>query len=159
MEAQEGNFTVRVVCYRRHNDSSDVDVLMVHNLARGQKPSAWGLPGGRARKGENLQVAAARELFEEAGVKVSPEELKKISSSFSGGSGTHQNVLFGIVIYDPAMGEITSSNDPDATVDNVKWVPSTELFEEYSSIRNEAIRRPLHENDYYPSHIIAICEL
>ncbi len=35
----------------------------------------WGLPGGGVRRGETLRQCAARELYEETGIRVSPAEL------------------------------------------------------------------------------------
>lgn len=36
----------------------------------------WTLPGGGCKSGESNQEAAARELFEETGIKISPNKLK-----------------------------------------------------------------------------------
>ncbi|MEI7682689.1 MAG: NUDIX hydrolase [Candidatus Saccharibacteria bacterium] len=39
-------------------------------------PGQWGLPGGGLHRGEEPAVGASRELQEETGIKVSPEDLK-----------------------------------------------------------------------------------
>ncbi|WP_405009885.1 NUDIX domain-containing protein [Kitasatospora sp. NBC_01539] len=39
---------------------------------------AWTIPGGKVEEGERLDEAAARELFEESGLVVAPEELRLV---------------------------------------------------------------------------------
>lgn len=41
---------------------------------------AWALPGGHADPGETSRAAAARELVEEAGVRVNPAHLRQIAA-------------------------------------------------------------------------------
>lgn len=44
-------------------------------LAKSFKDDKWTLPGGRAEEGEDIAEAACRELKEETGIKVKPEDL------------------------------------------------------------------------------------
>ena len=58
-------------------DSEDDDsapLLFVHHRERG-----WELPGGKVEDGEDEAHAAARELHEEAGVKLQPEQFTRIA--------------------------------------------------------------------------------
>lgn len=49
------------------------EILLVRDwLGRGE----WGLPGGGAKKGENMKAAACRELLEEVGIQTSPSQLQ-----------------------------------------------------------------------------------
>lgn len=51
----------------------DKDKVLLHHFVRVQR---WGLPGGMVDPGETLEQAAARELAERTGYKVSPSDLK-----------------------------------------------------------------------------------
>lgn len=44
----------------------------------GWAPNAWELPKGQIDKGENAKQAAAREFYEETGVKINASKLKKV---------------------------------------------------------------------------------
>lgn len=51
----------------------DDEVLLIKNwLSQGE----WSLPGGGAHRKEQIEVAAARELYEETSVKIQPDELE-----------------------------------------------------------------------------------
>ncbi|MGI5356141.1 NUDIX domain-containing protein [Streptomyces sp. CA-252508] len=58
--------------------TTDGYVLLIE---RGWPPfeGAWALPGGHVDPGETSRIAAARELAEEAGVYVMPEELNQVA--------------------------------------------------------------------------------
>ncbi|MFD9068922.1 NUDIX domain-containing protein [Streptomyces lasiicapitis] len=51
-------------------------------IERGWPPheGAWALPGGHVDPGETSRAAAARELFEETGVRVDPDHLRQIGA-------------------------------------------------------------------------------
>ena len=64
----------RVVCAGAVVRDADGRLLLVR---RGQEPSAglWSLPGGRVEPGESIAEAAAREVLEETGLRVSVGRL------------------------------------------------------------------------------------
>ena len=43
----------------------------------------WSLPGGGVEKSESLKAAAVRETYEEAGIKISPPQLKYLGETAS----------------------------------------------------------------------------
>ncbi|WP_081687118.1 NUDIX domain-containing protein [Glycomyces tenuis] len=50
-------------------------VLFIGRSATAERPAGWLLPGGGIDPGESMAEAAARELFEETGLRVAPAEL------------------------------------------------------------------------------------
>ena len=64
--------------------------VVVHNqqvllVKRANPPDAgyWGFPGGKINRGESLQAAAVRELFEETGVRGHAEQIITALDAFS----------------------------------------------------------------------------
>lgn len=51
-------------------------VLLMRRAGTGFFDGMWSLPGGHVEEGESLRMAACRELAEELGLKVEPEELQ-----------------------------------------------------------------------------------
>jgi 8-oxo-dGTP diphosphatase len=43
-----------------------------------RRPGQWDVPGGHTDPGESLEAAAARELYEEAGIAVEPKDLRLV---------------------------------------------------------------------------------
>lgn len=64
----------------------DEGVLVVRRAIEPQR-GVPALPGGYVDYGEDWQTAAARELFEEAGVQIAPEEIEVVTV-FSAPDGT-----------------------------------------------------------------------
>lgn len=62
--------------------SSDNKLLMGRKdpTKGGVYPDAWHIPGGGVKVGESLEQAASRELLEETGLSVNPENLEKLKS-------------------------------------------------------------------------------
>ena len=131
---------------------------MVHNKGDGRKPPGWGIPGGGVQPRESLVDAAAREVFEEAGITILPEELIEIDRSLAKGSTTHINVSFQGPDYDRAMGEITIENDPGKSVDAVELVPCEDIMEAFASYRNGASPVDSQGRRYYTNHLDVVCD-
>lgn len=56
---------------------ADSKVLIVRSWLDGE---SWGLPGGGAKRGEDLRDGAIRELLEETGISASPAALEPLGS-------------------------------------------------------------------------------
>lgn len=91
-------------------------------IKRGWDPfkGQWALPGGHVDPGETSRVAAARELAEEAGVHVAPEELTQIGTFDQPGRdprGRYVTVAYQLTVI---SGTPIEAGD-DAT--NAQWWP------------------------------------
>jgi 8-oxo-dGTP pyrophosphatase MutT (NUDIX family) len=59
-------------------DASD-RLLLVRSATTHGQPDAWFTPGGGVEDGEDLASAAARELQEETGLAVDPQDLRLVA--------------------------------------------------------------------------------
>lgn len=55
----------------------DGSILLVKNSIGSQK---WSLPGGGVHKKELVKIAAAREVYEETGLKIDPDDLHELTT-------------------------------------------------------------------------------
>lgn len=60
----------------------DGDSLLLVKLGVGVDAGAWALPGGRPEGDESLRAGAARELEEETGISVAPDDLTLVGDGF-----------------------------------------------------------------------------
>ncbi|MGW1355579.1 NUDIX domain-containing protein [Streptomyces sp. NPDC002409] len=103
--------------------TTDGYVLLIE---RGWEPhkGQWALPGGHVDPGETSRAAAARELAEEAGVYVAPEELTQIGTFDQPGRdrrGRYVTVAYHLTVL---PGTIVEAGD-DAT--RAEWWPLSAL--------------------------------
>jgi 8-oxo-dGTP diphosphatase len=103
--------------------TGDGRVLLIE---RGWDPhkGAWALPGGHVDVGETSRTAAARELWEETGVRVPADELVQVGVWDEPGRdprGRYVTVAYLAVVPDDT--EIAAGDDASAA----RWWPSDEL--------------------------------
>jgi 8-oxo-dGTP pyrophosphatase MutT (NUDIX family) len=127
---------IATVLARTSVDGADC-VLLVASRYPNQPQPLWNLPGGRQLPGELLAGTAARELFEETGVRARTHELAYVSESYDG--DVHVlNATF-VARIDGASTAIVRPSRGDH-VEDVDWVP---LFELPSRIAVAVVREPL----------------
>lgn len=96
-------------------------------------PSAWVTPGGGLRPGETLAAGAARELFEEVGLRVEPEQLGSPVAYTTGyadkgwTSGPFRDDLF--VYQAPSVNVSTAGMEPTeaSQLADVRWWSADEI--------------------------------
>jgi 8-oxo-dGTP pyrophosphatase MutT (NUDIX family) len=100
--------------------ASGDEVLLVRGWLGDGK---WGLPGGGIHKGEDSLTGALRELHEETGIRLRPEQMKFLGSSVARTSGLrfrydqYAAVLSGRPAIKPQRLEIISA----------EWIPVSEI--------------------------------
>ncbi len=87
---------------------------------------AWTVPGGKVEEGERLDEAAARELLEESGLTVAPEELRLVHTiQVKAGWDGQGPFLLSVFAATSWQGELTNT-EPDKHL-AVVWVDAAEL--------------------------------
>ena len=67
-----------VACYLQH----DGNFLLLHRLNHKSQGGKWGLPAGKVEAGENEREAMSREMREETGLMVTPENFKYFTTIY-----------------------------------------------------------------------------
>ena len=68
-------------------------VLLALRSAHVRSPGTWGAPGGGIDRGETAEEAAAREVWEEAGIDVDPDDLELLHQQTKKGGGLYTTFL------------------------------------------------------------------
>jgi 8-oxo-dGTP diphosphatase len=114
-------YLVGAVCIVRDSEAPEPGRLLL--LRQPPSSKGWGLPAGLLKKGEPAHVGAARELHEESGVKVSPEQLTPaVPNAIIHPRGWVDTIF---------MGEVPASENPlivdGGEVLEAKWWPLDDL--------------------------------
>ena len=83
--------------------------ILVMKRAGGFSAGGWFIPGGHVEQGERPVESAARELFEEAGIVIEPDDLTLVDvMSYETGAGTAHTL-----IYNGSCADITEATIND----------------------------------------------
>ncbi|MFD5437808.1 NUDIX domain-containing protein [Kitasatospora sp. NPDC127067] len=114
--------TVAVIAHDRDRGL----VATVHYSAHGWSTTpAWTIPGGKVEVDERLDEAAARELREETGLLVEPEDLRLVhTAQVRAGWDGKGPYMVSVFLATAWRGELTNT-EPDKHLD-VRWSPADE---------------------------------
>lgn len=108
--------------------------LLVHETKHGER---WYLPAGRVEPGEDLVVAAYREVLEETGVPVSIEGILRIEHLAGVGGWARVRIIFA----GKPKDDIPPKTEPDEHSLEARWITLSEL--EALPLRNDEVSRIL----------------
>ena len=102
--------------------ASDDEVLLVRGWLGDGK---WGLPGGGIHKGEDSLTGALRELHEETGIRLKPEQMKFLGSSVASTSG----LRFHYDRYAAVLPERPAVKPQRLEIISAEWIPVSKVNE------------------------------
>lgn len=113
----------------------DGDLLVVKGwLGDGR---GWQLPGGGAHRGEPQAEAACRELYEEAGVKVKPTDLKLLYQ----GRSTQYGLSFRYSCYAVVLAKKPTLRKQAWEITEIDWLPLEEVTKDnVSQVTHQAVQ-------------------
>ncbi|MBI3624375.1 NUDIX hydrolase [Candidatus Saccharibacteria bacterium] len=110
----------RIGCRTRVVIEHDGKILVVQNwLGAGR----WILPGGGLHREENPGIGAAREVYEETGIKLEPKELRLIGK----GKISHHGFGYKYVGFYAEMKEAVTLKPQRLEVAKLTWMTPSEL--------------------------------
>lgn len=116
--------------FRKHGMKEVACVAMLSGkdilVGKRRDNGRWTFPGGHLEKGELPAVGASRELYEEAGVKLKPDELTHLQSEdVKGGDGIVRRIhAYKADLPANSRPKTTTEHDPDDEIDgDWQWVP------------------------------------
>jgi 8-oxo-dGTP diphosphatase len=89
----------------------DGDELLLIRLGVGEDAGEWALPGGRVEHGEPPRAGAARELEEETGLSVAPDDLRLLGDGFLHFDATTMVSFNYAAPADAATGAVAAGSD------------------------------------------------
>lgn len=115
------------------NDQGEVYLLRGRDPALPDRAPFWFTPGGKIDDGETTRQAAARELFEEVGIRVNPDDLGNIIGTedvdyhFDGVAYRQHGVFYAYRSDDAALNAAGWSDIETRTIDAGRYWSLAEL--------------------------------
>ena len=99
------------------------DILAIKNSYR----DYWTIPCGMVGRREAYPVAAAREVFEEVGINISPEKLKFVRLIFDDTDYKRDHIY--LYFYEASSRPIVQIDNKE--VEDFQWIPIQKIEQEY----------------------------
>jgi ADP-ribose pyrophosphatase YjhB (NUDIX family) len=98
-------------------------------VRRGQQPlmGEWSIPGGALELGERLEEGVRREVREETGLEVTPEEIVAVFDHISHADNDAERVRFHYVLVDYRCRVISGTLRSASDVTEARWASWNEL--------------------------------
>lgn len=108
---------------------ADDRILIGHAPNVASKPNSWDFPKGHIQEGEEPITAAVRELYEETGLVIAPDDLTELNTiRYNGGTITFYKVYLPSVVTDLKCNsyfEMWGKRMPEFS--KFDWVPADQL--------------------------------
>jgi len=109
-----------------------VGAVVIHEnrvllVRRGKEPAKgdWAIPGGRVELGERMHAAAAREVLEETGISVQPQEMIYYFETIQ--PDQNGKIQFHYVIFDFMATYLEGEPNPQDDAVDARWIAPNEI--------------------------------
>ena len=138
-EYQRPAVTVDAVLFDLYNDDKIPMVLLIKRKNEPFK-GMWAIPGGFLEIDEELEVGAARELYEETGVEIPPSELQQIVTVGRRNRDPRDRIIS--VVYTTVVDRYEHTVCAGDDAEDARWFQVTEL-PELAADHLEIVRKAL----------------
>ena len=125
--------SVAVVTFVFGYDKDNNEYILVEQRGKGTPDpefvNKWCLPCGYVDFDETIEEAATREVYEETGVEINPNDWDLISVNSNPNSDKRQNITFRLCSYIRGIEDIVLSfeNSELDEVSKIKWISTKEI--------------------------------
>jgi 8-oxo-dGTP diphosphatase len=138
-EYQRPGVTVDAVLFDMYDDDKIPKVLLIKRKNEPFK-GMWAIPGGFLEIDEELEVGAARELYEETGVDIPPNELQQVVTVGRRNRDPRDRIIS--VVYTTVVDRYEHTVCAGDDAEDARWFQVTEL-PELAADHLEIVRKAL----------------